>query len=421
MSPQSHASDPGSVGDALTPTPHGNPAGPDAVFPGRVALIQTILAGFRVPLFERVAARCTGGLHVFSGRIPEGSGHTSGAGLRTAQHTLGHNASFLPTPLTLVFQRGVMDWLERTDPDILWCESNPRVVTTRRAVAWMRRRGRPVLGWGMGTMRLSRGFDSLRALALGRLVRSFDAMVCYGSQAKRGYAQFGVNPERIWIAYNAMALRPTRPAPQRPPVTDPAAWRPTVLFVGRINPEKRLDMLLHACAAVEPGRAPRLLIVGDGPSRAADQELASRVYPRAEFLGPKFGPELEPVFESADLFVLPGLGGLAIQQAMSYALPVISGEADGTQHDLLRPGNGWIVPPNDQAALTATLGDALSDPQRLRAMGQEGYRIVRDEINIERMADTVLDALIHTHGRAAGHGPVAAHGGLAGGAPARRV
>lgn len=385
---------------ALRPTPHGAPPSPDALFPGRVALIQTILTGFRVPLFERVAARCAGGLHVFSGRIPEGSGHTSGPGLSAAHHTLGRNASYLPSPLTFVLQRGVMEWLERTDPDILWCESNPRVVTTRRAVAWMHRRGRPVLGWGMGTMRLSRGFDTLRAIALRRLVRSFDAMVCYGSEALRGYEQFGVDPKRVWIAYNAMALRPTRPAPQRPPLPGPDAWRPTVLFVGRINPEKRLDMLLHACAAADPRRAPRLLIVGDGPSRAADEDLARRVYPPAEFLGPKFGPELDPIFLAADLFVLPGLGGLAIQQAMSHALAVISGEADGTQHDLVRPGNGWIVPPNDQAALTAALQDALSDPARLRAMGQEGYRIVRDEINIERMADTVLDALLHTHAAA---------------------
>ena len=42
-------------------------------------------------------------------------------------------------------------------------------------------------------------------------------------------------------------------------------------------------------------------------------------------------------FAGADLFVLPGTGGLAVQEAMSYALPVIVAKGDGTQEDLVRP------------------------------------------------------------------------------------
>ena len=87
----------------------------------------------------------------------------------------------------------------------------------------------------------------------------------------------------------------------------------------------------------------------------------------------------------ADLFVLPGTGGLAVQQAMAYGLPVIVAQGDGTQDDLVRPGNGWQVPPDDLPALQACLEAALADPARLRQMGAESYRIVRDEINVEQM------------------------------------
>ena len=98
-------------------------------------------------------------------------------------------------------------------------------------------------------------------------------------------------------------------------------------------------------------------------------------------------------FINADLFVLPGTGGLAIQQAMSYGLPVIAAEADGTQQDLVRPENGWQIPPNDVKSLTDTLKAALSDIKELRKKGQQSYRIVSDEINLEQMVAVFIKAL----------------------------
>jgi glycosyltransferase involved in cell wall biosynthesis len=110
----------------------------------------------------------------------------------------------------------------------------------------------------------------------------------------------------------------------------------TLLFVGRLQARKRIDALLRACA--ELGTNPRLLIVGDGPERAALESLAKEIYPSAEFVGAKHGAELKPYFEQADLFVLPGTGGLAVQEAMSYGLPVIVAKGDGTQDDLSARG-----------------------------------------------------------------------------------
>ena len=140
---------------------------------------------------------------------------------------------------------------------------------------------------------------------------------------------------------------------------------------------------------------PRLLIVGNGPERAALESLAKEVYPSTEFIGAKHGAELKPYFMQADLFVLPGTGGLAVQEAMSYGLPVIVAKGDGTQDDLVRGGNGWQIQPERAAygALVATMKDALSDRARLREMGKESFRIVSEEINIQKMVNVFVDAL----------------------------
>ena len=104
-----------------------------------------------------------------------------------------------------------------------------------------------------------------------------------------------------------------------------------VLFVGRLQVRKQVDTLIHACAQLPPISPPRLWIIGDCPQRGELETLADSHYPAAAFLGAQHGAELEHAMRQADLFVLPGTGGLAVQQAMSFGLPVIVGRSDGTR------------------------------------------------------------------------------------------
>ncbi len=169
-----------------------------------------------------------------------------------------------------------------------------------------------------------------------------------------------------------------------------------MLFVGRLQKRKRIDFLLQACAALPAELQPRLWVVGDGPARGEFEAVARDVYPQAKFTGSRHGEELAGIFRQADLFVLPGSGGLAVQQAMSYGLPVIVAEGDGTQDDLVRPKNGWLLPPDDQPALQAALETALQmalqDPAALRRMGEASYRLVVEEVNLEKMAEAFVMA-----------------------------
>jgi glycosyltransferase involved in cell wall biosynthesis len=82
---------------------------------------------------------------------------------------------------------------------------------------------------------------------------------------------------------------------------------------------------------------------------------------------------------------------------MAHALAVIVAQGDGTQDDLVRGENGWQVPPDDMPALTQTLQQALSDPLKLRQMGVESYRIVAEEINIEKMVQVFIQAMNDLH------------------------
>jgi len=311
--------------------------------------------------------------------------------LDQAQLFHAKNLHLFAHSLYICIQIGLLRWLKAWNPDVLIVEANPRYLRTAAAVRWMHKHGRPVIGWGLGAPPLSGTLDRVRQRRRTRFIRQFDTLITYSQAGAEQYAQLGFPKERIFVAVNAVTPSPTHPLPVRHiPVEE---MRGRVLFVGRLQERKQLHNLLAACAQLPDALQPELEIVGDGPDRARLQALAHKLYPQATFTGALYGDVLEAQFRQADLFVLPGTGGLAMQQAMSFGLPVIAAEADGTQADLVRPGNGWQIPPNNVDALRTALEQALSDIAALRKMGAESYRIVSEEVNLDKMVSVFVQAL----------------------------
>jgi glycosyltransferase involved in cell wall biosynthesis len=367
---------------------------PETSFPGRLGLQQRVVPSYRAPFFDLLAAACGGGLSVLAGEPLAVEGISTATHLEQADFRMAENLHFSDpsTKTYLCWQRDIVGWLETWDPDALILEGNPRYVSNHLALRWMKKRARPVIGWGLGAPSLTGAFSGLRHWNRNNYLQQLDGIVAYSQRGAQEYRELGIAPQRIFVATNSVMPRPDHELPQRP-ATLPG--RPQILFVGRLQARKRLDILLHACAALPAEIQPNLVIVGDGPARAEFQSLARQIYPPAEFVGGKYGDETRPYFLQADLFVLPGTGGLAVQQAMAYGLPVIVAKGDGTQDDLVRPQNGWQVSPGDQDAFTRVLHEALSDIGRLRAMGAESYRMTYQDANLERMVEVFVEAL-HT-------------------------
>ncbi len=364
----------------------------NASFPGRVGLQQRVIPSYRGLFFETLAGTCRGGLSVFAGVPQAGEGIDSLDHLQFARLVRANNLA-LGDPGTawfLSWQQGFLRWLTEWQPQVLIVEANPRYLATRRAISWMHRRGLKVIGWGLGAPPITGKLAGFRRWERMGFLSQLDAVIAYSSLGAQQYRAMGLPAEQVYTAVNAV-----EPAPRGAPLTKSthADKRACLLFVGRLQPRKRLDLLLQACANLAPELQPELVIVGDGPARAEFQRTARQQYPGAVFAGEKHGAELESYYAAADLFVLPGTGGLAIQQAMAHGLPVIAARGDGTQDDLVRADNGWQVPPDDLAALTQALATALGARSRLEQMGEASYRIVAQEINVDKMVEVFVRAL----------------------------
>ena len=298
-------------------------------FSGRLALQQRVLPLYRRPFVEALASACRDGLSVFAGQPLPREEIVTTKELDAAEFVPARNWH-LADPSSryyLCWQWGLIRWLRDWNPDALIVEANPRYLSTRLAVMWMHSRGRIVLGWGLGAPSLSGILAPLRRRSRLTFLRSLDGVIAYSQRGAREYRALGLLEERVFVAVNASMPRPTSPPPERPAHFQ---GRPIVLFVGRLQARKRIDILLHACAALPETLQPRLIIVGDGPARDEFEALAEEIYPSAEFIGAKYGGEVASYFADADLFTLPRHRGFG--RAAGHELWVACDCGPGRRH-----------------------------------------------------------------------------------------
>ncbi len=188
---------------------------------------------------------------------------------------------------------------------------------------------------------------------------------------------------------------------------------PVAAFVGRLEPEKGLDVLLRAFRRTT---APTLLLAGDGSLAPALRALARelRVADRVRFAGRVGQHELPALLQASDLLVLPSITtprwkepwGLVVNEAMSCGLPVVATDAVGAAAGGLAVDGrtGLVVPERNEAALAAAL-ERLGADDALRArLGAAAREHVR-RFNFEAAADAferAIEAAIASRARSRG-------------------
>ncbi len=157
------------------------------------------------------------------------------------------------------------------------------------------------------------------------------------------------------------------------PRAEPKSWarrmfdlpdRPTVLFVGRLDEEKRLDELVRALPLVLNETDAQVALVGKGNQRDELERLARSigVSDRVFFLGFVPDENMSQAFSAADVFAMPGvaeLQSIATLEAMASGLPVVAADAMALPH--LVDGNGYLFQPGDVVGLARHLTAVLAD------------------------------------------------------------
>lgn len=168
----------------------------------------------------------------------------------------------------------------------------------------------------------------------------------------------------------------------RPEEVVPSGNRPTVLFTGRLDPEKHVDVLLRAVAGIADRSPVRVEIVGQGGEYDRLHRLAQDlgIADRVVFRGYIPDDELRRAYLRADVFCHPGtaeLQSLVTLEAMSASTPVLLADARALPHLVQEGVNGWLFAPGDDRQLGRQLLRLLQLPeQRRRELGAASRTMV---------------------------------------------
>ena len=165
---------------------------------------------------------------------------------------------------------------------------------------------------------------------------------------------------------------------------------PVLLFVGRVQPLKGLDLAVQTLAALgDAGSGGRLLVVG-GPSGQQGRAELARVRAlvataglgdRVRFVDPQPHHLLATYYRAADVVLVPSRSesfGLVALEAAACGAPVVAAEVGGLKA-LVRDGRtGYLVPDRDRASWAGRVGEILEDPLTAAAMALEAAADARD-------------------------------------------
>jgi glycosyltransferase involved in cell wall biosynthesis len=159
--------------------------------------------------------------------------------------------------------------------------------------------------------------------------------------------------------------------------------KPVALFLGRLDDEKRLNILLDAIARLDSHPDLRLQLVGDGGERErlTKQAATLGISDRVEFLGHITDQELPGVYENCTVFVMPSIAELqsiATMEAMASGRPIIGADAMALPHLVHDGDNGYLFPPDDSDALADRLHRVLSaDHAELSRMSENSLHLIQ--------------------------------------------
>jgi glycosyltransferase involved in cell wall biosynthesis len=255
-----------------------------------------------------------------------------------------------------------------------------------------------VHGWTPVSIKL-RGYQMLDRFCLKR----FDSIICVSRRLHEEFVQLGISADRVIYLPNAVSLPEQIPgrrdtARQRLGVT---AQEKIIVAIGRLSPEKGLDILLAAYARqFGSDRGVRLILVGDGPELVELKSLAGRLGIAEQVLFAGFSADVAGYYAAADLFVMSSHTEgfpMALLEAMAWGLPVLATAVGGIP-DIIQDGkDGCLVPPGDEERLSAAMGHLLGDRGLAGNMGQMARQTITERFAADQWARALESVYTGVH------------------------
>ena len=373
----------------------------------RVAILhQGCVPTYRRAFYERLAIIQQRQYFVFHGEPEPGIGIVAAAPPFAFEHIEVQNRFWRIFGRTLVYQP-VFTRIARGGFDALVIGHEAKYMANIALAMLFRALGKPVLLWGFGrNIDTFREFRSPIGRGIGRVVnyaqtlmlRMATDFLAYTEAGAVHAKQAGMPEDRTTVLNNTIELSGEIAAHACAQLLDRATLRHelglsaesvVLLFVGRLNAAKRVDVLIEAVQELrsQHGALIEVLIVGSGPEEAQLRSVA-RGAAWCHFPGQMYETgALSRIFRVSDAVVIPGYVGLAVNHAFAHGLPVITchSKTHSPEIEYIQDGVNGLIMPSLQKLGSGLLHFTTSG--ELRRSLAAGALHSRDKLDLQRMVD----------------------------------
>jgi glycosyltransferase involved in cell wall biosynthesis len=199
-----------------------------------------------------------------------------------------------------------------------------------------------------------------------------------------------VSPDRIHLIPNGVDTQLFAPDEGAAAVDEV----PTILFIGRLSPQKNLPQLLEAVAHLET--PVQLKLIGEGPLRHSLAAQAEQFGVRVDFLGVVPHQELPAHLQRATLFVLPSLAEghpKVLIEAMSCGRPCVASDSDGNRQLIQHGKTGLLFDIGNTDSLTKAISELITDRALAQAVGQAARQYIKHHLDIYNLLQQEINLL----------------------------
>lgn len=381
----------------------------------KVFLLQQALLNYRIPFYNALAQQK--GFDFALVTCPLSSRLRSEA-FREADQQRAFKSFLLPVVSEKPFQYlcALVALLVRERPDVLITGLGHRVFYTLAILKYIFRF--KLVLWNGGVpyrdkAKVSEYARKIDAKKLGfptfrTFLQHCDGFVLYSDHAKIFFKEyFSIPEEKMFVAPNSPDTNLYWTMKEDVKKNGGAAeikkrYAPNgekmLLTLGRLNKERRLDILLKAYRKIA-GEYPDVsfVIIGDGPERTPMEKLSCCMgLKKVFFTGEIYDDtELAKYFAYAYAYVYAGVASLAVTIAMTMDLPVV-GFDYGLEVHAVRDGvTGFVVPFGDWETLADKILFLLKNEDKRESFSAEACKIMREEINLVAMVNGFVDAIAY--------------------------
>ena len=214
------------------------------------------------------------------------------------------------------------------------------------------------------------------------IFNKIDHFLTYIPLGKKIISSYGIKKNKITTVFNSPDTNELDQIEKE--INKKITKKYDLIYVGSLSHWKKVDILIEALALFKK-RKINLLIVGEGITKKTimkniySKNLTKKVF----FAGSVYKKKkLYKLLKQSKIFVLPGPGGLAINEAMHAGLPIICSEADGTEKVLVKNNyNGFFFKKDNHLDLYNKINYLLKNQNQIFNMGHNSRNIITNLIN----------------------------------------